>query len=50
LQIQDGEHTRDGSASVPSIGGDASKGSGGDRIWRESLAPDEQRALKKYFE
>ncbi len=50
LQIQDGEHTRDDSASVPSVGGTASKGSGGDRVWRESLAPDEQRALKKYFE
>ncbi|WP_411828156.1 hypothetical protein [Luteolibacter sp. AS25] len=50
LQLQDGEHSVDDSKSTASSGGDASKGKGGDRVWRDSLAPDEQRALKKYFE
>ena len=51
LQLQDGEHevdetaTRDGSG-----GGIDATGSGGDRVWRESLDPDEQRALKRFFE
>lgn len=50
LQLQDGTHTADQGASQPFVGGKATKGSGGDRVWRESLAPDEQRALKQYFE
>lgn len=50
LQLQDGKHTADQSASQSSAGGQAAKGSGGDRVWRESLAPDEQRALKNFFE
>jgi hypothetical protein len=25
-------------------------GTGGDRVWREALDPDEQRALKRFFE
>jgi hypothetical protein len=50
LQLQDGKHTVDESASKASAGGSAAEGKGGDRIWRDSLAPDEQRALKKYFE
>ena len=50
LQLQDGKHTVDESASKSSTGGTGSKGKGGDRVWKDSLAPDEQRALKKYFE
>lgn len=50
LQLQDGKHTVDEAASKASSGGTAAAGQGGDRIWKESLAPDEQRALKKYFE
>jgi hypothetical protein len=50
LQLQDGKHSVDESASKASSGGSAAQGKGGDRIWRDSLAPDEQRALKKYFE
>ena len=51
LQLQDGEHKVDESAtSVQSGGGIDSTGSGGDRVWRESLDPEEQRALKRFFE
>lgn len=50
LQLQDGKHTVDESASKAAVGGTAAEGKGGDRVWRDSLAPDEQRALKKYFE
>lgn len=50
LQLTDGEHSVDEEASKASAGGAAEKGKGGDRVWRDSLAPDEQRALKKFFE
>lgn len=50
LQLQEGKHTVDETASKSAAGGAASAGQGGDRVWKESLAPDEQRALKKYFE
>ena len=50
LQLQDGKHSADESASKAAAGGAAAEGKGGDRVWRDSLAPDEQRALKKYFE
>lgn len=50
LQLQDGKHSVDQKASTSSAGGQATKGAGGDRVWRESLNPDEQRALKNYFE
>jgi hypothetical protein len=51
LQLQDGEHKVDPSASKITAGGatDAT-GAGGDRIWKESLDPDEQRTLKRFFE
>ena len=49
LELQNGKHSVDQKASNLSSGGQASKGAGGDRIWRESLNPDEQRALKNYF-
>lgn len=50
LQLQDGKHTVDENASKASAGGAGAQGKGGDRVWKDSLAPDEQRALKKYFE
>lgn len=50
LQLQDGTHTVNEEVARSSAGGSAAAGKGGDRVWRDSLAPDEQRALKKYFE
>jgi hypothetical protein len=51
LELQDGEHQVDKSGSGISEGGNTeATGSGGDRVWKESLDPDEQRVLKKYFE
>lgn len=51
LQLQDGEHDVDKSAtSSQSGGGINSTGSGGDRVWKESLDPEEQKALKRFFE
>jgi hypothetical protein len=51
LQLQDGEHEVDRSASKLSAGGGTeATGKGGDRVWRESLDPDEQRVLKRFFE
>ncbi len=50
LQIQDGKHSVNQTPSTLSSGGQAAKGAGGDRVWKESLNPEEQRALKNYFE
>ncbi|MBB5351610.1 RNA polymerase-binding transcription factor DksA [Haloferula luteola] len=51
LELQNGQHEVDDSATAPQAGGSVSQaGAGGDRVWRESLDPDEQRALKKFFE
>lgn len=51
LQLQDGEHEVDRAASGARAGGEVgATGSGGDRVWRESLDPDEQKALKRFFE
>jgi len=51
LQLQDGEHDVEKGASGISQGGNTgATGAGGDRVWRESLDPDEQRTLKKFFE
>ncbi len=51
LELQDGEHDIDKNASSLRAGGETSAtGKGGDRVWKESLDPDEQRALKKFFE
>ena len=51
LQLQDGEHDVDKSAVGPRAGGAAgSTGAGGDRVWKEALDPEEQKALKKFFE
>jgi len=51
LQTSDGEHDVDKSKQGPSTGGAASsKGKGGDRVWKDSLLPEEKKALKKFFE
>jgi hypothetical protein len=51
LQLQDGEHDVDKSATGTAAGGGIdSTGAGGDRVWKESLDPEEQKALKKFFE
>ena len=51
LELQDGEHSVDQSASsLTAGGGTEATGQGGDRVWRESLDPDEQRVLKRFFE
>lgn len=51
LELQDAEHDVDQSPSAIRKGGatDAT-GKGGDRVWRDSLDPAEQRTLKKFFE
>lgn len=51
LELQDGEHQVDRSASKTTSGGNTdATGKGGDRVWKEALDPDEQRVLKRYFE
>jgi hypothetical protein len=51
LELQDGEHDVDRGKSSLSSGGDTrATGSGGDRVWRDSLDPAEQRAIKRFFE
>jgi hypothetical protein len=51
LELQDGEHDVDkGASAVTSGGNTTATGKGGDRVWRESLDPDEQRAMKRFFE
>jgi hypothetical protein len=51
LQLQDGEHDVDKTPVGPRAGGAAgSTGDGGDRVWKDALDPEEQKALKKFFE
>ena len=51
LTTQDGEHDVDKSPQGLTAGGtSSSKGQGGGRVWRESLLPEEKKALKKFFE
>lgn len=51
LELQDGEHEMNREASKLSVGGNTeATGKGGDRVWKESLDPDEQRALKRFFD
>ena len=51
LQLQDGEHDVDKSPVGRRAGGTAdAMGDGGDRVWKDALDPDEQKALKKFFE
>jgi len=51
LQLQDGEHRIDETSRGPSAGGSVDgAGAGGERVWREALDPEEQRAIKRFFE
>ena len=51
LELQDGKHDVDTSATNMRTGGGVSDtGKGGDRVWRDALDPQEQKALKKFFE
>ena len=51
LELQDGEHNVEEKASIMSSGGNTdATGKGGDRVWKDSLDPDEQRVLRRYFE
>jgi hypothetical protein len=51
LELQDGEHDLDLSASSISAGGKTeATGKGGDRVWRDSFDPAEQKTLKRFFE
>ncbi len=51
LQLQDAEHDTDTSPSqLRAGGGVGSTGAGGERVWKESLDPAEQNALKRFFE
>lgn len=51
LELQDGEHDVNTNPSQIAAGGETqATGRGGDRVWKESLDPDEQRALKRFFE
>ncbi len=46
-----GKHEIEEKPTTIGAGGSAAAaGSGGDRIWRDSLAPDEQRAVRSFFE
>jgi hypothetical protein len=51
LELQDGEHEVNRSGPESTAGGNTQAlGKGGDRVWRDSLDPDEQRVLKRFFE
>ncbi len=50
LELRDGEHEVDQAPTASSTGGNIdSVGKGGDRVWRDALNPDEQRAVKNFF-
>ena len=51
LETHDGQHDVDKTKKGPTNGGKAnSKGQGGDRVWKDSLLPEEKKALKNFFE
>ena len=51
LELQDGKHQADTSATPLTQGGAAAdSGQGGDRVWRDALDPEEQRVMKRFFE
>jgi hypothetical protein len=51
LELQDGEHDVDKTRRGPTAGGSVEgAGAGGERVWREALDPEEQRAIKRFFE
>ena len=51
LETNDAQHDVDKTPQGPTKGGQSSgKGKGGDRVWKNSLLPNEKKALKKFFE
>ena len=51
LKLEEIEHDLDKTPRGPQMSGGAkSKGLGGDRVWKDSLDPDEQKSLKHFFE
>ncbi|MCP5534742.1 MAG: hypothetical protein H7A51_00735 [Akkermansiaceae bacterium] len=51
LETNDAEHDVDQSKTGPTAGGSvAGKGTGGDRVWKDTLLPNEKKAMKKFFE
>ena len=50
LETSDGEHETDKTdAKIRSGGNTQNKGDGGERVWKNSLLPEEKKALKKFF-
>ena len=50
LQTSDTQHDIDKTNRRPETGGTSSgKGKGGDRVWKNSLMPNEKKALKEFF-
>ena len=50
LQLMDGEHELNKENIGIRAGGEvANEGQGGDRVWKDSLLPDEKKALKEFF-
>jgi len=50
LQTSDAQHDVDQTSHAPTSGGTTSgKGRGGDRVWKNSLMPNEKKALKEFF-
>ncbi len=51
LQTQDTQHNIDKTKRAPVAGGTTtSKGKGGNRVWKNSLLPNEKKALKRFFQ
>lgn len=51
LELEQAEHEIDRSRATPRAGGAATAtGKGGERVWQDSLDPDEQRTVKRFFE
>lgn len=51
LTVTKGKHQVDKSAAIPTTAGGAisSTGEGGEAVWRDSVTPDEQLVLQRYF-
>lgn len=51
LELEQAEHEIDRSRTATRSGGQAGgTGKGGERVWQDSLDPDEQRTVKRFFE
>jgi len=51
LETHDAQHDVNETPQGPTAGGKSTgKGKGGDRVWKNSLLPNEKKALKKFFE